>query len=370
MIKVGVIHFGYNSQRNFISLPFKTVRFVRVWDLHKIISFCIFKICGKSSILHDNFFNDFGLSKVDGYHFFNAVTPVKKPWIVTFEESIPRNRTFDMRTAKLLASENCKAIIALSFRAYNIQCSYLGTDKLAGLIKEKMFILNPSQKLLIDIEDKDFYNPKLAVTFVGRHFYRKGGLEVLRAVNRLRGSINFTLISNLEIDGWRDNFITDDMLLEVAQILADDNILHYSSLPNPEVLDILRDSNVLVMPSFGETYGYSVLEGMAAGCVPIVTNISAFSEFTNDTNSFIIDLEMISQIDSDGIWDIDNTVPDIATYCRNSKKIEDGVFDILSRCLTDRELLKWKSKNSIETIKRNHDPLNAIAKLEQVYREF
>jgi glycosyltransferase involved in cell wall biosynthesis len=152
--------------------------------------------------------------------------------------------------------------------------------------------------------------------------------------------------------------------------MSSENVQHFNSLPNVTVLEILRKSHIVLMPSFGETYGYAVLEGMATGCVPIVTNISALREFASESNSFIIDLKLITKRDENGILDVDNPMPDKITYCENSMAIEEGVYNYLNEALLDRRMLELKSFNALETIRKQHNPINAIAKLEQIYSEF
>jgi glycosyltransferase involved in cell wall biosynthesis len=308
---------------------------------------------------------------VAGYHFFNGITPVKKPWVVTFEESLPRKRLFDDSTAKMLASNYCRAIIAISHRAFDIQNYFLNNHELGEIIKEKMFILRPPQEILIgSADEKDFYNKILTVTFIGRHFYRKGGLEVLRAINKMSKPIILNVISSLELDDWRNDFITSESEREARELLKLSNVKYFRSLENNDCITLLKESHLVVMPSYGETYGYSILEGMAAGCVPIVTNISAFREFTNPLNSFIIDLELVSRIDVDCQLDVDNPMPNKLLFERNSETIENMVYDILCNAVSNRDILKTKSVNCVDWIKQNHDPLVTAMKLEEIYAKF
>ncbi len=370
-MKIGIIHSGYNSQRNFIYLPLKAVDFVRVYDIHKIISYLLYKLFRKNSSFHDNFFNNFGCSMVDGYHFFNAITNVKQPWIVTFETSLPRLRTFDNNTAQLLASNNCRAIIAISTRAFDNQCRYFLDHELSESIKKKMFVLKPTQEILVDSASaKNFYGEKLIVTFIGRHFYRKGGLEIMKAIERLPDGIDINIVSNMEMDKWRNDFISNDDVVDIERFKKNDRINYFSSLPNAQCLELLKKSHILLLPSFGETYGYTVLEGMAAGCVPIVTNLSSFSDFVNDENAFIIDLELTTRIDSYGFWDIDNPMCNKTMYEKNSRAIEEGVYSFLKIAMIDRELLEFKSNKSLEMIRQNHRPADAASRLEEIYNNF
>jgi glycosyltransferase involved in cell wall biosynthesis len=44
-----------------------------------------------------------------------------------------------------------------------------------------------------------------------------------------------------------------------------DRILHFTGIPNSEVIDLLKRTHVSLLPTWAETYGYSVLEAQACG---------------------------------------------------------------------------------------------------------
>ncbi len=51
----------------------------------------------------------------------------------------------------------------------------------------------------------------------------------------------------------------------------------------------LKISDVLVFPTIGEGFGLPILESMACGCVPIVTNFSGHTDFCKEDNSYLMD---------------------------------------------------------------------------------
>ncbi len=85
MLKIGTDSFHYNQKRNFTGLPFDGVEFRKVYDLNKVRSYLKFRLTNNIDFKQLHRFNDFGLNRVDLYHFFNTITPIKRPWIVTFE---------------------------------------------------------------------------------------------------------------------------------------------------------------------------------------------------------------------------------------------------------------------------------------------
>lgn len=67
--------------------------------------------------LYDEFsFNDFGLNRVDGFHFFNHIAYMAKPWICTFETLIPRYKNtlynFTDSPERAVKDENVAAGVA------------------------------------------------------------------------------------------------------------------------------------------------------------------------------------------------------------------------------------------------------------------
>ena len=59
-------------------------------------------------------------------------------------------------------------------------------------------------------------------------------------------------------------------------------------LPDRFMLSFMQASDVLLFPTIGEGFGLPVLEAMACGCVPVVTNFSSVTDFCNGNNSFLL----------------------------------------------------------------------------------
>lgn len=154
-------------------------------------------------------FKDFGLNrvKVDCLHLFNSVNYSSTPWVATFETLIPRfrnilkHRNDDPRRVQsdpavcqavyLLAKNNCISTIAMSQSAYAIQEQFLDLFPDAKpMILKKTTVIHPPQELL-SIDSKFHRYPfesdnKITFMLVGHHFFRKGGIEVLKTVKELR----------------------------------------------------------------------------------------------------------------------------------------------------------------------------------------
>jgi hypothetical protein len=121
LVVIGVNSTGYNERRNFLDLPVACTRFKRVRDINWIPRGLTYRLLGRSPNRLTNTFNDFGINAVSGYHFFNAITPARKPWCVTFESTLPRLDPEWKNGYRWLAAESCKRIIAISERARHLQ---------------------------------------------------------------------------------------------------------------------------------------------------------------------------------------------------------------------------------------------------------
>ena len=185
---------------------------------------------------HQFQFRDFGLNRVDCLHLFNGINYSNSPWVTTYETLIPRfrhvlkNHASDteqvrscrktLRAVSLLASEPCKALIALSDSARQIQGRFLEHfPEFKGTIEAKTVVLHPPQKPLVDTsEDLAFpheNNGRVTFMLVGHHFFRKGGMEVIDALAEIRQkgskSLRLIIVSRLQPDSYASSSNEEDV---------------------------------------------------------------------------------------------------------------------------------------------------------------
>ena len=116
---------NYPDIRNINSLPFRRYEFRRVHDIFNVATYIQYKLFRTINRYSKNLHFDCGLPKVDIYHFFNTISLNRTPWVVTYESGFPRWNHDSKMGAKLLASEFCRKIIAISHCANNILNLYL-----------------------------------------------------------------------------------------------------------------------------------------------------------------------------------------------------------------------------------------------------
>lgn len=252
-------------------------------------------------------------NKVDILHFFNTVSFGKTPWIVTYETLVPRyqrvlackegdeprfaglrNIESIYNAVRAIAGSNCKKLIAMSKCSRRLQETFLDEfPEYKDEIVSKIMVLYPQQRLVIDsIAEKQLDSERINLMFVGSAFFQKGGLEIVETIRRnkhFQNRFRLTLVSKLSITNIvrRVNFQDVERVRKIIKENPD-WIEFYSGLPNSEVLRLMKGAHVGLLPSYADTFGYSVLEFQAAGCPVISTDVRALPEINNNEIGWLI----------------------------------------------------------------------------------
>ncbi|MEL5373352.1 glycosyltransferase [Serratia marcescens] len=378
-MRIGIASNGYpekrciteNKSHDFIKFDksniFKYINFLNSKLLKKAPSFIFRPLIVNPS---DN---------IDAFHFFNHTGLLKNKWVSTFETIIPRipevmdihrnpdgknNYEKNEKIEALLSAiveSNCLGILALSQSAYNIQMAMLEAyPALADSIKSKIRIVHPPQQLRVSsIADKPADSGKVKLIFVGRDFYRKGGAEIVLAVSELIESgdiladdIDVTLIGDLSK---RDNYVhgefKDDLpFYERIESLVKNLscISHFASVPNEQVMQKFITSQIGLLPTWGDTYGYSVLEMQACGCPVMTTSVRALTEINPAESGWMID------VPCNKFKEIVISSYDDKEEIRNT--IIAGIKKNIANAVADKKTISDKAQASIERIKNAHAP--------------
>jgi len=367
-IKIGITATGYPEARNFINLPYRDVSVLPVVDAFRCLSALHWKVLGDVNYFTKHLYWDGGLNRCDLNHFFNGISLVNRPWFVTYETALPRGvtgRVRDFLTSRL-AHESCRGLIALSRCALEIQEAQMRADypHYYDEIMSKTQVMHPPQALLIDGKGIKASSDKLVFTLVGGDFFRKGGLEVLRVFERLipkHPQLQLNIVSRMKYGDYASQTTRHD-LDAAMQIIArfPSQITHWPQLENAQVLELLKASDVGLLPTWGDTYGYSALEAQAAGCPVVTTNIRAMPEINNSDCGWVIDVKK----DSFGNGILSST-KDRKLF---SNQIEEGLEAYVCAIIKNPDVLAEKSRASLERIEKFHDPKSHALKLEQMYR--
>jgi glycosyltransferase involved in cell wall biosynthesis len=242
--------------------------------------------------------------RVDLLHFFNSVSSARTPWVTTFEFSIPRwGAVSDARRRKALRwalSESCCRLIGISDAARSSatqEWTALLPGGEAAALLAKTRVLLPPQRIL-KVGERDHEDGRVRFAFVGGDFFRKGGLEFLRALHRLRsrGRIDWraTVVGRLSSFGDYASRTTSADADEARRLIAEmsDLLTHEDSASSDRVMSVMKQSHFYVFPTLNDTFGYSVLEAQACGSVVISTNVYAVPEVNSEKTGLVIALPL------------------------------------------------------------------------------
>jgi len=363
---VGINHTGYNTTRNISSLPFKNYRVEKKRDLFKYPEHLYYRLTGQIHPVLLNLHQDFGLSNCDIWHFFNTVSFTKTPWVTTFETITPRyHGRYQPMGVKLIAGKHCKKLIAMSDCAKNLQLEFIKTKypEYYSAVSEKIVTIHPSQKLLLQNYADKQTDDSLNLIIIGTEFFRKGGSEVLHVIDRLLSEgehIKLHIVSKMQYEGTNGTIGDYNRAMEIIGKHSN-NIFHYDFLPNHEVLNLLLKCQVALLPSYKETYGYSILEAQAAGCPVITTDILAFGEINNNHIGWLINVPCDEM-----------KRPKVNT--QEERKQFSGIIkirleEILRNIIKSPEQVKVKAKASLDKVNVKNNPVLVAEKIEEVYNE-
>ncbi|HZK17537.1 MAG TPA: glycosyltransferase family 4 protein [Anaerolineaceae bacterium] len=335
----------------------------------------------------NNQFDDFELNKVDILHFSNGVSYGRTPWISHFETLLPRfsnvlqrydgkNKLplkmtpLNERGFNALQSPSCKRIIAWSQCAAEFQRDLLSELPFEerDSILEKMVVLHPPQEVLrLQVEQRqyDHSNP-IRFILVGNGFFRKGGREVLRAFENLIDTelapIKLVIVSSFRLDSYsaKETQADKDWAIQFIQDHSD-WIEHFDNLLHDKVLELMKNCDVGLLPTYADSYGFSVLEEQACGLPVISTDVRALPEINNTSVGWII------RVPKNELGEALYSTPEERD--RLSQQIQSGMEAIVSSIVADPSVIYTKALASIERIRDMHDPQVYAQKLREIYQE-
>lgn len=383
-MKIGYYAKTYPNRRNIIN-KINGFIYKEVYDLNKF-KYILLKLVEKFTRISYYFINDLKFSfkkkrnAVNILHFFNTISYGQTPWITTYETLIPRyvkslsgpGSTYEeftsfiydnniIKALKALSGDSCKKIVAISECAYNIQKMFLlNFPEYQNKIIEKMIVLHPPQEILIKNYEEKKLSPKIHFMFVGKEFFKKGGLELLEAFCMVRScntNFKFILISSM-----KDTCAGSSDIIKAKKLINDNSdwIDFYDSLPNNQVLELMKNAHVGLLPTYAETYSFSVLEFQAAGCPVVTTNIRALPEINNKDIGWILDVPKneLGNLKCNSITD----------YIQIKESVKNNLKEIILEILNNQAVIKLKGELSLQKIIAKHSIENYKKILKAIYQ--
>ena len=76
----------------------------------------------------------------------------------------------------------------------------------------------------------------------------------------------------------RDQKYSAELHQLAAELGISDDVVFVGGVPNEETVHFYRAADLLVYPSFNETFGLPILEAMACACPVVTSNVSSMPE--------------------------------------------------------------------------------------------
>lgn len=310
---------------------------------------------------------------IDAYHAFNTIIMTHKPWCCTFETIVPRsgrNREKRLRyLLEVLSRDNCKKLISLSQASCNLQLNFL--KKFPGVgdcIAKKTMMLKVPQPLLVDGAKDKVNEGKIKFFFVGDDFVRKGGPEIITALHRLhKKRQDFELVMITKLDHTRNyvfkNFQDSPEFIKNinALIEEDKDFIHmYPHMPFDEVKELMAKCDVGLLPTWADSYGFSVLEMQACGLPIITTDCRALPE--TNVHGWRIKLP------KGEAYDIN--LKDANEKEEVRKYITESLYNIFDEILDNRKDVIERGQKSFDFIREVHSPALYTQRISEIYSTF
>ncbi|MGK3141344.1 glycosyltransferase family 4 protein [Pantoea sp. C2G6] len=319
-------------------------------------------------------------SQTDVLHLFNEVAITRQKWVASFETELPRvlpvpgvakqDNPELKRLIPRLLKDNCLGLIAISDATLNIQMKLFRSSEVAQQIRRKTVVMHPPQPLFV--QHKAPRQPgTLKLVFAGNEFYRKGGAEVVLAISEL---IEERKLEESQLDVQLIGELTKRHNVAHRQFQDDEAFCrgiesrigryrcftHHARMDNGALMTLFRNSDAGLLPTWQETYGFSVLEMQANGCPVITSNVRALPEINPASAGWVI----AGELNEDREYSI--TSPQQKEQLRQT--LVAGIKATLLAILERPEMLQEKGEAAILRIKEQHDTARYIARLNDIYR--
>ncbi len=317
---------------------------------------------------------------VDVIHTFNRVClHDRNRWIATFEKTFPEyfseeNRINIKKMKKqlpLILSDKCIAILPMSRWAYEYELwllSQFSSLEEIRQVEKKMSVLYPPQGVLIsreEIERKIQNAGTIRFLFVGSQVKRKGGAEVLKVFQAVHQSHpNFSLVFIGNLNGNYNRFyLTEEEREEIESIIHHSAWLEYhEKVSNEEVLRLAKHSHIGLLPSMGDTFGFSVLEMQACGCPVITTDRQALPEINNDQCGWLLDTKTVELAHGDDFAHYTREEVDTLSAC-----IKEQLYKTVVKIMDNPDMIFKKAIYAEKRIREDHSPDVYSSRLKEYY---
>jgi glycosyltransferase involved in cell wall biosynthesis len=302
-------------------------------------------------------------SRADVFHLYNSCSISRRPWVVTVE-NWPFADLGPLDRSRLVAADPCRRVLGISEWVREQYERNVGGTPIGDEILAKMIVLPPPQALIPRSAETP-NTDRIRMCFVGSSFFRKGGLELLRAFDAAYvryPQLHLEIVSALATDAYppETSFTAADVA-EAKTIIErhPDGIRWHRFLPNVACLELMSRSHIGLLPTYFDTYGFSALEMMAAGCGMVATNQRALAEVVRRDRGWIVEMPL----DESRTIDRSNE----RSRALASRTLVEQLVAIFEEIAEDPAEAHARGRAARDYIARNHDPLLYASQLRTVY---
>lgn len=300
------------------------------------------------------------------------------PYFITVESFLPRmwptgalSRSFFAFLRRQLLDEKCVKILAMSQFAIRLMAMQNQGYKDWPAVAEKIELFYPC----VDIKEdrpKTFTGNKIRLIAVGHDFMRKGFPALVRAHEKLNKQgleVETTIVSALK---WSESdFIgppSKNVFDEEMDRLKNSSINVFSSLPNAEVMKLMRQCHFLVLPTLHDTFGYVSIEAFSVGTPVLATALCAQPEIITDkANGFLIPIETDLTTGRWTWFDRNKETGYTEAYLAQIESSSERIVEIISGVAERTEDYEKLSFNALETARSKFNRDIQRARLEKMY---
>jgi glycosyltransferase involved in cell wall biosynthesis len=368
---VGILYPGYGIEKVTygLAVPGFTYATVKAIPFHRLLDH------HGTFWAHTPFILDRSIQLV---HTFNALPVNSKKFVVTFEMELPRYlgrcTAAQMKIGwHILNSERCRAILAMSEAAkefFETRLVQTGNQGLAKKLSVFRGGINPGPR--VGPERTINEHEALQILFVGADARRKGLVPLLAALKELRnGGIEtkLTVVSAVS----DSTYVFPDDLYPASRLRAElrelDWVKYYPYVPNDEVRQLMRRSDIFIFPTLDEgNGGWALIEAGLEGLPMVTTNAFAIPEILSDNvGGRVIPLELNKDRRWNGIYLNDDDKRNAAVHAFD--QIQRRLVEILNYVHLNRQALWMWGRAGRQHITRRYDARTAAVALEKIYRQ-
>ena len=282
-----------------------------------------------------------------------------KPWMVWVEyvtsltnldyESTTKKR-LKKRVVKHLESDKCKFILPYSDACLkSIKNSY---KDYVDSFEDKLRVFPPAIEPKVTHLSKENKN-EIKFLYIESHFFDSGGREIIDVFEKIQDD-NPDIKLKLSIITGIPPHHKELFEKTMKKIKTIPNINYIGQNLKRSILfsDFYQTHDILLIPSFRHTFGYTILEAMSCGMPIIGSDVSAIPEMVRDGyNGFIIKapIKFHNKYYLTSNEFIDNYRKELLRE-ENFDKFKDDLYKAMSKYIDNQQLIQSHGENSLKMV--------------------